>query len=169
MRDVEALLERLAELVELVDGLEEPLRSSVIELLDGIDTLHRASIGRLADAIGPEAVEGLSREEPAIAWLMDAYGVDRRDEAEAALDSVRPYVDSHGGRLEVLDARGGVVRVRMSGSCAGCTASAITLERGVEQALRDHFPGFVALEVEQDEAPSHPPPGPTLLQIERLA
>lgn len=168
MHDVEALLERLAELVELVDGLDEPVRSSVIELLDGIDTLHRDAVGSLADAIGPETVERLASDDAAVAWLMEAYGADRRTEAEAALASVQPYVASHGGSLEVLEARGGVVRVRLSGSCSGCTASAITLERGVEQALRDGFQGFVALEVEQENAPAHPPPGPTLLQVQPL-
>jgi hypothetical protein len=42
----------------------------------------------------------------------------------------------------------------------------VTLQKGVEEALRERFPGFVELEVEEIEAPAHPPPGPTLLQIE---
>jgi Fe-S cluster biogenesis protein NfuA len=102
-----------------------------------------------------------------VAWLFEAYavGVDERAAAEVALEAVRPYLHSHGGDVAVLDARGGVVRVRLSGACSGCTASTITLRRGVEEALRERMPGFAAMEVEEDDALPHPPPGPTLLQI----
>jgi Fe-S cluster biogenesis protein NfuA len=78
---------------------------------------------------------------------------------------VRPYLHSHGDDVTVLDARGGVVRVRLSGACSVCTASTITLRRGVEEALRARFPGFAAMEVDEQPAPSHPPPGATLEQL----
>jgi Fe-S cluster biogenesis protein NfuA len=55
----------------------------------------------------------------------------------------------------------------MSGACSGCSASAITLREGIEEALRERLPGFARIEVEEDPAPRHPPPGPTLLQIQR--
>jgi Fe-S cluster biogenesis protein NfuA len=160
------LLQRLEELLGEVDDFDDPARRTVLELLDGIDTIHRFALNRLADGIGSEAVERL-RAEPAVAWLSDAYGigVDEPAAAEAALASIRPYVHSHGGKVEVLEARQGVVRLRMSGACSGCSASAVTLKEGIEEALRDRMPGFARMEVEEEPAPPHPPPGPTLLQI----
>jgi nitrite reductase/ring-hydroxylating ferredoxin subunit len=62
--------------------------------------------------------------------------------------------------LELMDVTDGVVRVRMSGSCDGCAASEMTLRRGIEEALREGYPGF--REVIAEEA------GPRLLQIEEL-
>jgi Fe-S cluster biogenesis protein NfuA len=125
-------------------------------------------LARLGDLLGPVDVERLASADPAVAWLVDAYsvGLDERAAAEAALAPVRPYIHSHGGEVEVLEAAGGVVRVRLSGACSGCTASSVTLTRGIEEALRENLPGFLALDAEQDTAPAHPPPGPTLLQIE---
>ena len=163
------LLQRLEELLAEVEGLDQPVRQTVFELLDGIDTIHRFALRHLAETIGPEAVQRLRDAEPPVAWLFDAYGigVDEQAAAEAALESIRPYIHSHGGRVEVLDASQGVVRLRMSGACAGCSASAVTLQEGIEEALRDHMPGFARIEVEADTAPTHPPPGPTLLQIQR--
>jgi Fe-S cluster biogenesis protein NfuA len=162
------LLQRLEELLGEIDDFDEQVRRTVLELLDGIDTIHRFALNRLANGIGPEAVERL-QAEPAVAWLLDAYGIgiDEPAAAEAALESIRPYVHSHGGKVEVLDARQGVVHLRMSGACSGCSASAITLKEGIEEALRDRMPGFARIEVEEDPAPPHPPPGPTLLQIQR--
>lgn len=169
MPDLDQRLDELERLLAEVEALDEPLRDRVVALLDGVDALHRHALERLGSLLG-EGELGRLRGDPAVAWLLDTYsvGVDERAAADAALERVRPYIHSHGGRLELLDARGGVVRVRLAGSCSGCTASAITLRGGVEEALREGFPGFVAMEVEEDDAPAHPPPGPTLLQIQTL-
>jgi Fe-S cluster biogenesis protein NfuA len=166
MDEFDRLLDRLEELLAELDGLEEPLRARVFELLDGIDSLHRTALAHLAEELGPDTLDRL-RSDPAVAWLLDAYGagVDERGVADAALESIRPYIHSHGGRVEVLGAERGLVRLRMSGACSGCTASAVTLREGVVQALREGFPAFVAVEVEDDDSPAHAPPGPTLLQI----
>ena len=169
MPTLDDVLTRLEQLVGEVEQLDEPVRGTVFELLDGLDALHRMALRRLPDALGADAIARLRDADPALAWLLDAYGVavDERAAAERALEDVRPYVRSHGGEVEVLDARDGVVHVRMSGACSGCSASAVTLTEGVERALRDGLPGFAALTVDDDSAAAvHPPPGPTLLQIE---
>jgi Fe-S cluster biogenesis protein NfuA len=161
-----ALLDRLEDLLTDVEGYDEPVREQVFELLDGIDALHRLGILRLADALDGQ-VDRLS-EDPAVRWLFQAYGVgiDDIDAAQRALEPMKPYLHEHGGDVEVLGVANGVVRVRLAGACSGCTASAITLREGVEEALRDGLPGFQGLDVEPDTGPAHPPPGPTLLQIQ---
>jgi Fe-S cluster biogenesis protein NfuA len=166
MAELDQLLTRLETLLAEADELDEPLRAKVFELLDGIDALHRAALHRLADALGEPTLTRL-RADAGVAWLFDAYGigVDEHAAAEAALESIRPYIHSHGGRVEIREAKQGVVRVKLSGSCSGCTASAVTLREGVEQALEQGLPGFVRLEVEADDAAPHPPPGPTLVQL----
>ncbi|MEP6476439.1 MAG: NifU family protein [Actinomycetota bacterium] len=168
MESLDDLLQRLEDLVAEMEQLDEPLRDRVFELLDGIDTIHRLALDRLAEALGTERLEEIRAADPAIRWLLDAYGagIDQRSAAEAALDSIRPYIHSHGGEVQVIDVSAGVVRVKLSGSCSGCTASAVTLQNGVEEALREHLSGFVAMEVEAEQSPSHPPPGPTLIQIQ---
>ena len=169
MPDLEDLLLRLEELLAEVDALQSPVREQVFELLDGVDALHRMALTRLGEALDADTLSGLREAHPAIAWLLDSYGVgvDQKAAAEAALETIRPYIHSHGGRVEVLDAESGVVHLRLSGSCSGCTASAITLREGVEEALREGMPGFVAVETVEDATPAapHPPPGATLLEI----
>ncbi len=160
------LLDRLEELLGEVDELDEPVRDTVFELLDGVDALHRLAITRLAALL--EDVQLLRQADPAVAWLLEAYGVGVDDvaAASAALDAVRPYIHEHGGDVRVLEVADGVVRVQLTGACSGCTAAAATLRNGVEEALRDGLPGFVAMDVAPDSgAPSHPPPTQVLLQI----
>jgi Fe-S cluster biogenesis protein NfuA len=163
----EELLDRLEELVSRVDELDDAVREDMFELLDGVDLLHRSALTHLGEALGPTAIEQLRSAHPAITWLFEAYavGVDEVALAEVAIDQVRPFIHSHGGEVEVLDVRGGVVSLHMTGACAGCTSSADTLRDGIEEALREHFPGFAGIEVTEDDAEPHPPPGPTLVQI----
>lgn len=165
---LDALLDRLEQLLADLESSETGVRDQVFELLDGIDALHRLAITRLAATLGQD-VERLRSGDPAVEWLFQAYGVGANDPALAvqALEPMRPYLREHGGDVEVLGVQDGVVRVRMAGACSGCTAAAITLREGVEEALRSGLPGFVAIDVEPDNAAtSHPPPGPTLLQIQ---
>ena len=58
---------------------------------------------------------------------------------------VSPSIAMHGGIIELLDydedSRN--VHVRLSGSCAGCSASTITLKIGVENTLLHFFPNAV--------------------------
>ncbi len=160
------LLDRLEELLGEVEGFNEDVRSIVFELLDGVDSLHRLALTRLADVVGD--VEGLRQADASVAWLLQAYGIGVDDSAAAstALDQIRPYLHEHGGEVEVLSVEHGVVRVQLSGSCSGCTAAAVTLRDGVEEALREGMPGFVAMDVAPDSgAPAHPPPTQVLLQI----
>jgi Fe-S cluster biogenesis protein NfuA/nitrite reductase/ring-hydroxylating ferredoxin subunit len=84
---------------------------------------------------------------------------------QAALDEVRPYLESHGGNVEVLSAEGGVVRLRLEGSCSGCPSSAVTLKLAIEDAIHRAAPDVEEIVAEGVSEPA-PAPGPVLLQLE---
>lgn len=64
------------------------------------------------------------------------------DRIERTLDTLRPYIASHRGHVEVVDfdESDGVLLVRLGGSCQGCSASTITLKQGIESRLRQVVP-----------------------------
>jgi Fe-S cluster biogenesis protein NfuA len=61
---------------------------------------------------------------------------------EAGLDTLRPYIASHRGSVEVVDfdEAEGVLLLRLGGTCHGCSASTITLKQGIEIRLRQLVP-----------------------------
>ena len=67
---------------------------------------------------------------------------DILDRIERTIDTLRPYIASHRGSVEVIDfdATDGILLVRMGGSCHGCAASTITLKHGLEARLRQMVP-----------------------------
>lgn len=170
------LLEWVGQGVEAMEQIEdEQIREQVFALLEGMDIVHRQGISRLLELIrysgGQQALDGIVAD-PVVHTLLDLYDlpeVSERELVERALDPVYPYIESHGGKLELLDVKAGQVRVRLSGSCGSCPGSAGTLERVVEEALREGYPGFTALKAEDPV----PPPrtsiqlGPTVLHRPR--
>jgi Fe-S cluster biogenesis protein NfuA len=68
--------------------------------------------------------------------------MDTIDRIEQTLDTLRPYIASHRGMVEVVDfdEQEGVLVVRLSGSCHGCSASTVTLKQGIESRLRETVP-----------------------------
>jgi len=161
----------IKELETLVGTLERDGDERALMLLELVDAIHRP---------GVELIAAGEHDHPVALALLSMYDLaplDERIEVEEALDEIRPYIESHGGGLELLDVEDGVVHVRMSGSCDGCAGSAITLRRGVEEILRERYEGFkevVAHEPEGAEAHQNGngngagAGGPQLLQIEGL-
>jgi Fe-S cluster biogenesis protein NfuA len=70
-----------------------------------------------------------------------------RETVELVLNRVRPYLRADGGDIELVGVDGPNVRVRLSGACAGCPSSHLTLSMGIETALREAMSDFGHLEV----------------------
>src|SRR5438309_10876944 len=68
--------------------------------------------------------------------------MDTIDRIEKTLDTLRPYIASHRGQVEVVDfdEHDGVLLVRLGGTCHGCAASTVTLKQGIESRLRQMVP-----------------------------
>jgi len=69
-----------------------------------------------------------------------------REEVEKALEELRPNLQADGGNVELVDVKDGVVRVRLTGACAGCPMSQMTLQWGVEQFLKKKVPHIQRVE-----------------------
>jgi Fe-S cluster biogenesis protein NfuA len=58
-----------------------------------------------------------------------------------ALERVRPYLQSDGGDIELLEITDDLsVKVKLTGACHGCPYSMQTLKAGVEQAIMKEVP-----------------------------
>ena len=121
-----------------------------------------ADAGRL-DAV---ALDALAADE-LVSGLLLVHGLHPYDvttRVAAALDSVRPYLGSHGGDVELLgidDA--GVVTLRMLGTCDSCPSSTVTLQLAVEGAIQAAAPEVTAIQVEPGARST-----PGLISVESL-
>ena len=70
------------------------------------------------------------------------------DRIEQTLDSLRPYIASHRGTVEIIDfdEDEGLLTVRLGGTCHGCSASSVTLKQGIETRLKQSVPEVKAVQ-----------------------
>ncbi|MEO0081006.1 MAG: NifU family protein [candidate division WOR-3 bacterium] len=62
-------------------------------------------------------------------------------------EQVRPGLQADGGDAELVEVTDdGVVRLRLTGACAGCPFAAMTLAIGVEATLKKNVPEVVRVE-----------------------
>jgi Fe-S cluster biogenesis protein NfuA/nitrite reductase/ring-hydroxylating ferredoxin subunit len=84
--------------------------------------------------------------------LHDLHPEDTTARVTRALESVRPYLGSHAGGVELLgvveEAGGAVVRLRLQGSCDGCPSSAVTVKMAIEKAIEEACPEVLRVDVE---------------------
>lgn len=72
---------------------------------------------------------------------------DVLDRIDATLDTLRPYIASHRGSVEIIDfdPSDGTLLLRLGGTCQGCAASTITLKQGIEVRMRERVPEVRAI------------------------
>lgn len=64
-----------------------------------------------------------------------------KERVKKALERVRPYLQSDGGDIELLEVTDDLsVKVKLTGACHGCPFSMQTLKAGVEQAIMKEVP-----------------------------
>lgn len=107
-----------------------------------IEAFHRPALVHIVQALkaDPRGKELLFElvDEPSVRALFAMHGIIKADpmtRANQALLTVRPYLQSHGGDVDLVRIEGGAAYVRLQGSCNGCSMSAVTLREGVEEAL----------------------------------
>lgn len=73
--------------------------------------------------------------------------MDLLQRVEAALDTIRPYLEADGGNVSIEEITPEmVVRLRLLGSCGSCPMSIMTLKAGIEQAIKRSVPEIEAIE-----------------------
>ena len=151
-----ALVERVQQLQAILEaGGESPARQVAEELVSAIVQMYGLGLERIIETLlaagedGGRIAASLTDDELVATLLLihDLHPVPLLDRVQAALDSVRPYMESHGGNVELLALEHGVARIHLQGSCSDCSASSVTLELAIKQALEDAAPDLEGLEV----------------------
>lgn len=64
------------------------------------------------------------------------------EQIEAALEKIRTVLRFEGGDVELIDVNDGMVKVKLTGSCAGCPFSQMTLKNFIERELKANVDGI---------------------------
>lgn len=165
----QALVARVERLLDELERLPDPAaRELATEVVRALFDLYGAGLERivreLAARDGGELAAALTTDE-LVAHLLLLHGlhpVALEQRVVSALDEVRPYLESHGGNVELLGIAVDSVRLRLQGSCSGCPSSTMTLKLAIEDAIHKAAPEIGEVIAEEETAGA----GEGLLQIE---
>ena len=155
-------------LLEEIETLADPnARSKAAEVVGVLLDLYGEGLVRMMEVVA----EGEERErifeafakDELVSHLLLLHGlhpVSLETRVVQALEEVRPYLQSHGGNVELLGVEGGVARLRLQGSCDGCPSSSMTLKLAIEEAVQKAAPDLEGIEA---EGVTEPKPAPTLV------
>ncbi|MGB9634661.1 MAG: NifU family protein [Chloroflexaceae bacterium] len=162
---LETLAERVDRAMAEVRTLDEGAHNRAVALKQAVEAFHKAGLTTIiqrlkADPRGKELLFELV-DDPLVYALFAMHGLVRLDLATRVarvLEQVRPFMQSHGGDVELVEVREATVFVRLHGACNGCSMSAVTLREGVEEAILGQIPEIHRVEVLPNE------PGPALIR-----
>lgn len=158
MRDFEKRTAGIEQLTQALESVSDAhARAAAEALVRAVMELHGEAFTRIAAIAGRlGALDALLQDDLVanLLLLYDLHPVPVHERVREALAKVRPYVASHGGGVELVAIDGGVVRLRMEGSCEGCPSSSRTVKLAIEEAVFAAAPEISAVVV--DDVPSVP-------------
>jgi Fe-S cluster biogenesis protein NfuA/nitrite reductase/ring-hydroxylating ferredoxin subunit len=149
--------QRIEKLVEKIQALEDAAaRVMLQECLEAVLNFYGHGLGRILQVIektGPEGkkVQDALLHDGGISGLLLIHGlhpIPLEKRLSGALDKVRPYMQSHGGNVELLSLENDFALLKLEGHCKTCPSSAVTLELAVRNAIEEACPDLAGFEVE---------------------
>ena len=72
---------------------------------------------------------------------MNANNQELADKVDRALNEVRPYLETDGGNVRVLEVSDDhVVTLELLGACGSCPMSVMTMKAGIEETIKRQVP-----------------------------
>jgi len=147
------LLKDIQSLESLATDWDEHQRNTLQALKQAHDDLNKEAFTRLIRALKtePAALEALKTavSDEVVYAVLRHHGIVKatlNERVEDALETVRPYLESHGGNVELVEIQPpNTVVIRLLGACDGCPASALTLSEGVEKSIKEHCPEITTI------------------------
>jgi Fe-S cluster biogenesis protein NfuA/nitrite reductase/ring-hydroxylating ferredoxin subunit len=148
---------RIQQLLEQIETLPSAsTRELIHELMEAMLAFYGQGMARILQVVsesGPEfqAVYQRLINDKVVRGLLlihDLHPADLQTRLREALDHVRPYLQSHGGNVELISLTGQAARLRLQGTCKSCASSAVTLELAIRHAIEEACPDLAGFEVE---------------------
>jgi Fe-S cluster biogenesis protein NfuA len=169
---VEAELARIDELVQQIErSTDADARDAARTMMRAVLDLHAQGLSRMltllrtsgqaSETLGAWLGDDLVRS---LLLLHDLHPDSLGERVERGLEAARGQLKAHGGDVELLKIRDGIVYLELHGNCHGCASSQATLQSTIEQTIYAFAPDVVGIEVEGVAPPSAVVPALVQLQ-----
>ncbi|MFZ1154524.1 MAG: NifU family protein [Solirubrobacteraceae bacterium] len=166
--------EQVARVESLLGQLEAlpdaAARDTATKVMQALLDLYGEGLERIVEVVAAGddgTLAAALADDELVAHLLLLHGlhpVAVEERVRGALEGVLPYLESHGGNVQLLGVEDGIVHLRLQGSCSGCPSSSMTLKLAIEDAIFKAAPDVEEVRAEGAVSPAAPESG--LLQLE---
>ena len=148
---------RIQQLLEQIEALPTPsTRELIHEFMEATLAFYGQGLARILQVVsesgpgGQNVYQQLINDKVVRGLLLihDLHPADLETRLREALDHVRPYLQSHGGNVELISLTSQTASLRLQGTCKSCASSAVTLELAIRHAIEEACPDLAGFEVE---------------------
>jgi Fe-S cluster biogenesis protein NfuA len=173
-REITAQAAKIEALLGEIEALPDPaMRARVADIVQSLLSLYGEGLARIVQIVARQG-DGMASagsmsagtiaaftEDDLISHLLllhDLHPVDVETRVARALEATRPYLQSHGGDVELMGVTEGVAHLRLQGHCNGCPSSTATLKLAIEEAIHRSAPDLIGIEAEGvvEQSPQRP-------------
>lgn len=169
--DAQAVGEHIERILDELAGIaDERVSQRATELVRMLMSFYGSGLRRILEVLhespaGAELLDELAADDLVGSQLVlhDLHPRSTVERVTEALDSIRPYLGSHAGDVELIGIDDdGVLRLRLKGTCDGCPSSTVTVKYAIEKAVNDAAPEITDIDVagmatEEDTGPGGRP------------
>jgi Fe/S biogenesis protein NfuA len=116
---------------------------SIVVPGESFDTVRGATISWSSDLMaGGLRLDGLPTPSPSMASSpqADLTGDVAQRVMQVLERQINPSIAAHGGKADLVAVEDGAAYLRLGGGCQGCGMASVTLNQGIEVAIRDAVP-----------------------------
>jgi Fe-S cluster biogenesis protein NfuA/nitrite reductase/ring-hydroxylating ferredoxin subunit len=148
---------RIQQLLEQIESVPSPTTRQLIhEFMEATLGFYGQGLARIlqvANESGPDGqkvFQNLIKDKVVRGLLLihDLHPSNLETRLLEALAEVRPYLQSHGGNVELISLIGEAATLRLQGTCKSCASSAVTLELAIRHAIEEACPDLIGFDVE---------------------
>ena len=140
--------ERIEQLAAKLEQAADPeLHATAMELLQCVMELHGAGLDRIMQVVSESNEAKALTEEllddnliSSLLLLHNLHPYDLPTRVQAALEKVRPQLESHACEAELADIQNGIVSLRLHHQGGGCHSTAATMAGALEDAIIEAAP-----------------------------
>jgi Fe-S cluster biogenesis protein NfuA len=152
-------IQRIGEIVEHLESAADPsARAMAKELVESLMALHGAALERILEIAAEAGEPGESiivkyGGDELVSSVLLLYGLhpeNLRNRVMRALDKMRPFLDSHSARAELVSIEGdGTVTLRLEVKSSGCGSSGAQVKSALEAAVENAAPDASSIVVQE--------------------
>ena len=127
--------------IDPTDVLSEHGDLTIVTPAESVDDLDGATIALDPALGGGLVIDNPNTPTPAYGAPPESLTGSVAERVEQVIGlHINPAIASHGGACELVGVSGNEVSVRLLGGCQGCGMSRVTLQQGIEAAIRSSVP-----------------------------